>query len=481
VRMASAEAKRNREAKEAALRASAALERERASAERAWQKAERLEALQKAAEGEKLTAQEEKNAAQVAAKAEREWRERNEVLRRKREEEDLKREEVHKIEREATQMAAAETRHAAQMAAAEARQMRVEEEAARKLEEAKNTALEAKRAAEIQHKVEMDEAKLRQRIIFAGVNGYNAPRLNGAFVPTGEMFNGKPLYTKETDPALRLYFLTGKSKWSVLAEDNAVLLESFEPNVELPTLVKMWNVNCGLNWIVQSKVTCVLSHPELATAALSAPVANVPATAVAVEQIPSFRVAPTAVAVAVGVERRTSVHSTSFAASGNNNNWLVQADRPPKDSVWYRGVSSTNWAAAGNNNNNNWLVQAEPTSVMSRTTAPEKRTMVRPGPTNFHFCFCDLLNAYACFACFYWFSCMLHSLLASTGRVCPQNDGQRSRNTGHVQRRGASRYGRRRRRSSVEKQPPHADRHLHRQLQERSNARPRDVRLGQRR
>jgi len=365
-RMAAAEAKRKREAEEASKRAAFELERERAAAERAWQKAERLEALQKAAEGEKLTQDEERKAAQVAAKAEREWRERNEVLRKKREEEDRIREEEYKRERDAAQLAAANARQASLIAAAETRQLRIEEEAAKKLEEEKAAALKAEFEKEYEQKVEEEKAKLRERIMFTGITGFNAQKLNGAYVPTGEIYNGKLLYAKESDPSLRLYYQAGNSRWSVLADDNTVLLESFESYVELPTFVRMWNVNCGLTWIVQSKISCVHSHPEFtATATNTAenqPVASadapsysrvataspfLPAEKSRAQQQQHFRAAaaPKKQSVHYGAERRTSVHSKALAPA--------------------TGIES------------NWLVQAEPTSVLLRSAPKETRTMVR--------------------------------------------------------------------------------------------------------
>jgi len=355
-RMAAAEAKRKQEALEASKRATFELERERAAAERAWQKAERLEALQKAAEGEKLTQEEERKAAQVAAKAEREWRERNEVLRKKREEEDRIREEEYKRERDAAQLAAANARQASLIAAAETRQLRIEEEAAKKLEEEKAAALKAEFEKEYELKVEEEKAKLRERIVFTGITGFNAQKLNGAYVPTGEMHNGKLLYAKESDPTLRLYYQMGNAKWSVIGEDNtSVLLESFESHVELPTFVKLWNVNCGLNWIVQSKISCVHSHPEF-TATTTANTADrqpldteAPYQPIEKAAPQSYRAAASVPkkqkSVAFGAERRTSVHSKALApVSGFESNWLVQA---------------------------------EPTSVLLRSAPKETRIMVR--------------------------------------------------------------------------------------------------------
>ena len=94
--------------------------------------------------------------------------------------------------------------------------------------------------------------------------GPKAPRCNGLFACTGEVYNDRPLFRKVGDPDTWLRIIKNSS-WQVTDTENKVANNfrgfccSVESGLLHPTLAQQWKVHDGSKWEMQAQVAAVVS------------------------------------------------------------------------------------------------------------------------------------------------------------------------------------------------------------------------------
>ena len=100
-------------------------------------------------------------------------------------------------------------------------------------------------------------------VVMGGCVGTNAASVNGIYVPTGDLYNGKPLYQKQGDPSKWLRFVASNARWSVGTREDKDLqnahgwCESIEAHASLPTQVRQWQAYSDCSWGLQPSCSCV--------------------------------------------------------------------------------------------------------------------------------------------------------------------------------------------------------------------------------
>ena len=129
-------------------------------------------------------------------------------------------------------------------------------------------------------------------VVMGGCAGTNAASVNGVYVPTGDLYNGKPLYQKQGDPGKWLRFVASNARWSVGTREDKDLqnangwCESIEAHASLPTQVQQWQVYSDCSWGLQPSCSCVAPGVD-AVATLQAELAAAREQLLAAQQMQS--------------------------------------------------------------------------------------------------------------------------------------------------------------------------------------------------
>ena len=102
----------------------------------------------------------------------------------------------------------------------------------------------------------------RGRVTISGATGSSAGYVNGMFRPTDQVQNGRPVYAKEGNGNMWLYYAVDQKWWvagtaSKDAGKASGYAYSMEPNLPDPTQGKRWQVYDGSKFVEQASVRVV--------------------------------------------------------------------------------------------------------------------------------------------------------------------------------------------------------------------------------